>query len=105
MPYEAFKAFFPQLDAHYAALRQQLPPGQLLRYVGDLRIDADGQARLQVALVQVPRQSPLGGVAGSDSLFEIYTEGYGDRPMVIQGAGAGAEVTARGVYSDLLRLG
>lgn len=105
MPYEAFKAFFPQLDAHYAALRQQLPPGQLLRYVGDLCIDADGQARLQVALVQVPRQSPLGGVAGSDSLFEIYTEGYGDRPMVIQGAGAGAEVTARGVYSDLLRLG
>ena len=51
-------------------------------------------------LATVAKSSPLGGIQGSDSLFEIYTEGYGDHPMVIQGAGAGAEVTARGVFSD-----
>ena len=37
-------------------------------------------------------------------MFEIYTESYGENPVVIQGAGAGAAVTARGVYTDLLRL-
>ena len=105
VPYEDFMAFFPQLDEHYGQLRQQLAPTEVLRYLGDLQILPDGRAQLQVALTRVPRQSPLGSIAGSDSLFEIYTEGYGDRPMVIQGAGAGAEVTARGVYSDLLRLG
>jgi homoserine dehydrogenase len=39
----------------------------------------------------------LGGLKGSDSFFEIYTESYGDRPIVIQGAG-GSAVTARGVF-------
>ena len=37
--------------------------------------------------------------------FEIYTSAYADQPIIIQGAGAGGEVTARGVYSDLLRMG
>jgi homoserine dehydrogenase len=46
----------------------------------------------------------LGGLKGSDSFFEIYTESYGDRPIVIQGAGAGSAVTARGVFGDILRL-
>ena len=41
---------------------------------------------------------------GSDSIFEIYTESYGEQPIVIQGAGAGANVTARGVFGDILRL-
>jgi aspartokinase/homoserine dehydrogenase 1 len=48
--------------------------------------------------------SPLGRNNNSDALFEIYTKSYGENPMVIQGAGAGGEVTARGVYSDLLKI-
>jgi aspartokinase/homoserine dehydrogenase 1 len=47
---------------------------------------------------------PLGRLQGSDSLFEIYTESYGEKPMIIQGAGAGAQVTARGVLGDVLRI-
>jgi aspartokinase/homoserine dehydrogenase 1 len=43
-------------------------------------------------------------VKGSDSIFEIYTESYGENPIVIMGAGAGAQVTARGVFGDILRL-
>jgi aspartokinase/homoserine dehydrogenase 1 len=58
-----------------------------------------------VALIEADKNTPLGNITGSDSIFEIYTEAYGDRPIVIQGAGAGAEVTARGVYADLLRVG
>jgi aspartokinase/homoserine dehydrogenase 1 len=105
VPYSEFKLNFPALDAHYAAVKGALPKGHVLRFIGDLSIDAGGKATLKVELVQVPKASPLGGIKGSDSLFEIYTDGYGDHPMVIQGAGAGAEVTARGVYSDVLRLG
>ena len=37
-------------------------------------------------------------------IFEIYTESYGVNPIVIMGAGAGAKVTARGVFGDILRL-
>ena len=59
---------------------------------------------LDVKLVSVPQDSALGQVKGADSIFEIYTESYGEHPVVIQGAGAGAEVTARGVFGDILKL-
>ena len=68
---------------------------------GDLSQD---KGILQVKLVSVPRSSSLGQLKESDSIFEIYTESYGERPIVIQGAGAGAKVTARGVFGDILRL-
>jgi len=61
-------------------------------------------AILEVKLVSVPKNSMLGQISGSDSIFEIYTESYGENPIVIQGAGAGATVTARGVFGDILRL-
>lgn len=100
-----FKAHYSELDAHYGPVKAALAEDEVLRYVGDLQIDEKGNPSLEVALVKVKKSSPLGSIQGSDSLFEIYTEGYGNKPMVIQGAGAGAEVTARGVYSDVLRLG
>lgn len=43
-------------------------------------------------------------LGGSDNIIMFYTERYGARPLVIQGAGAGAAVTAMGVMSDLLKL-
>ena len=52
----------------------------------------------------MPESSALGQVKGADSIFEIYTESYGENPIVIQGAGAGAAVTARGVFGDILRI-
>jgi homoserine dehydrogenase len=57
-----------------------------------------------VKLVSTPNSTPLGSLKGSDAIFEIYTESYGEQPIVIQGAGAGASVTARGVFGDILRL-
>jgi homoserine dehydrogenase len=100
-----FKAQFSVLDEHYGRLKASLDASEVLRFVGDMQLSASGMAALTVSLIKVPKGSPLGGVQRSDSLFEIFTEGYGDHPFVIQGAGAGAEVTARGVYSDILRLG
>ena len=65
---------------------------------------ATRQRYLRSKLVSVPDSSALGQVKGSDSIIEIYTESYGDHPLVIQGAGAGAAVTARGVFGDILRI-
>lgn len=103
--YSEFQQQYDALDTHYAGVKAALKQGEVLRFVGDLQVDEWGKAKLTVELIRTPKSSPLGGIKGSDSLFEIYTDGYGDHPMVIQGAGAGAEVTARGVYSDILRLG
>ena len=62
------------------------------------------KGELDVQLISVPANSALGQLKGSDSIFEIYTESYGENPIVIMGAGAGAKVTARGVFGDILRL-
>ncbi|WP_224483912.1 bifunctional aspartate kinase/homoserine dehydrogenase I [Robertkochia aurantiaca] len=89
----------------YEELRAGQEPGHVLRYVGDLHGDLQQEKGiLEVKLVSVPSQSSLGGVTGADSIFEIYTESYGEHPIVIKGAGAGAEVTARGVFGDILKL-
>ena len=101
--------FFTSLshfDTPFHIKRKNQDPNHVLRYVGDLRGDLsrnDG-AILEVKLVSVPKDSMIGQLNGSDSIFEIYTESYGKKPIVIQGAGAGAEVTARGVFGDILRL-
>ena len=73
----------------------------MLRYVGELEVKTK---QLQVKLVSVPKSSPLGQLQGADNLIEIYTKSYGDIPIVIQGAGAGKQVTARGVLTDILKV-
>ena len=79
--------------------------GFVLRYIGDLHGDLQkDKGILEAKLVSVPKESALGQVKGSDSIIEIYTESYGENPLVIQGAGAGAAVTARGVFGDILRI-
>ena len=102
---EDFWAHFDELEASIEAMRATAQPDEVLRYVGDIVWD-DRQQRvtLTAGLRLVPRTSPLGRVSGADSCFEIYTESYGSQPIVIQGAGAGAAVTARGVFGDVLRL-
>ena len=95
-----------ELNVPYHIKRKNLSKDQALRYVGDLHGDlskVDG-AKLTVNLATVNKNSVLGQLKASDSIFEIYTESYGENPIVIQGAGAGAEVTARGVFGDILRL-
>lgn len=102
---EDFWAHFDELEASIEALSATAQPDEVLRYVGDIVWDDRQQrATLTAGLRLVPRTSPLGRVSGADSCFEIYTESYGSQPIVIQGAGAGAAVTARGVFGDVLRL-
>ena len=59
---------------------------------------------MRVGLVGVPIGSPLGSLDGTDNLFVFTTGRYRERPLVVSGPGAGAEVTAAGVLGDLLRM-
>ncbi|WP_103866101.1 bifunctional aspartate kinase/homoserine dehydrogenase I [Aquimarina sp. I32.4] len=94
-----------ELDEVFQKIKEDQKADHVLRYIGDLWGDlSQEKGNLDVKLVSVPQSSALGQVKGSDSIFEIYTESYGDQPIVIQGAGAGAAVTARGVFGDVLRL-
>ena len=93
------------LDDQFNEIKKNQKPGHVLRYVGDLHGDLQKEKGiLDVKLISVPKESALGQVKGSDSIIEIYTESYGKNPLVIQGAGAGAAVTARGVFGDILRI-
>ena len=102
---EEFILRLEELDIDYQNIKENQGQGYVLRYVGDLYGDlSKDKGELDVKLVSVPVNSALGQLKGSDSIFEIYTESYGENPIVIMGAGAGAAVTARGVFGDILRL-
>ncbi|WP_394750738.1 bifunctional aspartate kinase/homoserine dehydrogenase I [Spongiimicrobium salis] len=102
---EEFQEQISSLDEAFHRLKQEQAPGHVLRYVGDLSGNLQKEkGTLEVKLISVPKESALGQVKGSDSIIEIYTESYGENPLVIQGAGAGAAVTARGVFGDILRI-
>lgn len=103
---EIFLENLEALDVPFQIIKKNLKKDHVLRYVGDLHGDLSEEdgAILNVSLVSVPKNSALGNLQGSDSLFEIYTENYGNHPIIIQGAGAGSKVTARGVFGDILRL-
>ena len=102
------KTFFDnleKLDPVFEKLKKDLPAQSVLRYVGELSGNLqESKAILETKLEVVSQNTPLGQLKGSDSIFEIYTESYGENPIIIQGAGAGASVTARGVLGDILRL-
>jgi homoserine dehydrogenase len=90
-----------ELDLPFNRLKQQLNKNQVLRYVGELDVV---KKTLEVKLISEEKNSTLGQLKGADSVFEIFTESYGEKPLVIQGAGAGKEVTARGVLSDVIKI-
>ena len=103
---EEFLNRVQELDVPFQIKKKNQSKDSVFRYVADLYGDLSKEtgALLDVSLVSVPKNSMLGALKGSDSIFEIYTESYGDNPIVIQGAGAGAAVTARGVFGDILRI-
>lgn len=75
--------------------------GEALRYVGVVDCEA-GEGR--VVLSGYPTSHPFAQLSGSDNIISFTTERYFQQPLIIRGPGAGAAVTAGGVFSDLLRL-
>ncbi|MDH3613038.1 MAG: bifunctional aspartate kinase/homoserine dehydrogenase I [Gammaproteobacteria bacterium] len=74
--------------------------GKKLRYVG--RLNAAGEAA--VGLESVDADHPFSNINLTDNIVQFETDRYSSNPLVVQGPGAGPEVTAGGVFSDLLRL-
>ncbi|WP_315164880.1 aspartate kinase, partial [Capnocytophaga leadbetteri] len=79
---EDFLQRLDEFNAPYQQIKEAQEPDHVLRYVGDLHGDlaSTDTVQLDVSLVSVPRNSALGQVKGADSIFEIYTESYGDNP-------------------------
>lgn len=63
----------------------------------------NGQAN--VGLQKIPQDSPFYNLEGKDNIVQFFTERYSDQPLLIKGAGAGAAVTASGIFADIIRIG
>jgi aspartokinase/homoserine dehydrogenase 1 len=92
---EALQALDGDIAARVSKARSE---GKVLRYVGRI---ADGHCR--VAVEAVPLDKPLGAIRDGENALVLHTRYYQPIPMVLRGYGAGAEVTAAGVFCDLLR--
>ncbi|MFC4219068.1 bifunctional aspartate kinase/homoserine dehydrogenase I [Flagellimonas marina] len=71
-----------------------------LKYVAQFE---DGKAK--VGLQKIPKGHDFYNLEGSDNIVLFYTERYPNQPMIIKGAGAGADVTASGIFADIIRIG
>lgn len=74
--------------------------GKVIRYIGKLE-----EGKVSIALEMVDENHPFYALSGSDNIISFTTERYKERPLVVKGPGAGAEVTAAGVFADLVNVG
>jgi aspartokinase/homoserine dehydrogenase 1 len=96
--------FLERLPAHDAAMRERFEGakarGKVLRYVG--RLTPDGRAT--VGVVEFDARHAFANIALTDNVVRFATARYSSNPLIVQGPGAGPEVTAGGIFADLLRL-
>ena len=91
---KAEDAFFSNLKAKAAA------ENKVLRYIGKL-----DEGKAEITLQMVDESHPFYTLSGSDNIISFTTDRYRERPLVVKGPGAGAEVTAAGVFADLINVG
>jgi aspartokinase/homoserine dehydrogenase 1 len=95
--------FFSDLERYDAEIAARVESarkrGFVLRYVGVLE-----RGRAQAGLKEFPATHPVASAKGSDNVIAFTTRRYRKTPLVVQGPGAGADVTAMGVFSDILKL-
>jgi len=81
-------------------LTQARSKNSRLKYVAQLE---NGKAK--VGLQEIPEGHDFYNLEGSDNIILFYTNRYLDQPLIVKGAGAGAEVTASGIFADIIRIG
>ncbi len=96
----------PQLDADFEARRKVLEAeGKRWRFVAKMERQADGIGfKTAVSLEAVNQHHPFYGLEGSNNIVLLTTERYKEYPMLIQGYGAGASVTAAGVFANIMSI-
>lgn len=96
---DEFLKRLPEIDTHFtkkiAALKAQ---GKVLRMGASIQ-----NGKCFVGMLEVPSEDPLYGVKGGENAFVFHTERYNPIPLTIRGYGAGSDVTAAGVFGDILR--
>merc|ERR1711988_1230457 len=75
--------------------------GNVLRFVGVVDVEA---GKVAVELRPYPKTHPFAGTQFADNICAFSTERYAPQPLVVQGPGAGAAVTAAGIYADFIRV-
>ncbi|KAI1387445.1 homoserine dehydrogenase-domain-containing protein [Hypoxylon trugodes] len=90
--------FDSQMEETRVAAQNQ---GKVVRFVGSIDVATQD---VKVGLEMFDKSHPIAALKGSDNIISFYTKRYGANPLIIQGAGAGGEVTAMGVTSDLLKV-
>ena len=104
---EDFWAKLPELDADFEARRQVLEAeNKRWRFVATMEADEKDPSsfKTSVALKEVPYGHPFYGLEGSNNIVLLTTERYKEYPMLIQGYGAGAAVTAAGVFANIMSI-
>jgi aspartokinase/homoserine dehydrogenase 1 len=100
----SLKEYLDTFDKHDHAIADRLNSaranGHVLRYVGVINNDGSMSAGLRT----YPLDHPFASLKGSDNIVSFQTVRYNTQPMIVRGPGAGPEVTAAGVFADLLRL-
>ncbi|WP_366182719.1 bifunctional aspartate kinase/homoserine dehydrogenase I [Flavobacterium ovatum] len=98
---EAFFASLIEHAAHFDAIYQEaISKESRLKYVAKFE---DGKA--SVGLQFIPKDHPFYNLEGKDNIVLFFTDRYVDQPLLIKGAGAGAAVTASGIFADVIRIG
>lgn len=96
--------FFEELEKaneHFEQIRQQAQAtGKVLRMIASM----DQKGNSQVGLQAVDQDNPFYSLSGSDNMIVFTTERYKERPLVVRGPGAGAEVTAAGVFAEIISI-
>ncbi len=97
---EEFFTYLKEADSEFTELlKQAQAENKKLCYIATLE---DGKA--QVSLQAVDANHPFYSLSGSDNIISFSSERYHDRPLVVKGPGAGAEVTAAGVFADIFKI-
>ncbi|MEN8764989.1 MAG: bifunctional aspartate kinase/homoserine dehydrogenase I [Wenyingzhuangia sp.] len=98
---EDFKKTLIEEAAHFDAIKEKAAANNAeLKYVAEF---VGGKAN--VSLQEVDSKHPFSNLQGSDNIVLFFTERYPEYPLIIKGAGAGADVTASGIFADIIRIG
>jgi homoserine dehydrogenase len=99
---DEFLQRLPEFDAQMEETKSSAEKeGKVVRFVGSIDV---AKKEVEVGLQKFDRSHPIAALKGSDNIISFYTKRYGANPLIIQGAGAGGEVTAMGVTADLLKV-
>jgi homoserine dehydrogenase len=99
MSVDDFWKRLPEVDTHFTELRERaVAAGTALRYLASV-----DRAQASVRMTEVAPDHPCASLSNSENLVTITSTRYANTPLVVRGPGAGPEVTAAGVFADILR--